>query len=237
MDLQHAIEMYNYCPQIMTRMDPPRDISNVNSFFNEFVSAVGFSGDLPTDSFLPFTCEWAAIYFLMMTGILSVPPICSNNSCPRPTSRRPMVLRLWQKRWQCPDCTGTRTLFTDSVFKNSNSPAHILLKVFYFFLLDIPMTSMSVMLGLSRKTIYSLVKNCRLLIESDLINATEGNFYTSIYFILYSIVTYLLISYSSNFLDEQIGGPGIIVEIDESKFGKRKYGVGGAVEGNYLLIY
>ncbi|KAG2218628.1 hypothetical protein INT45_009760, partial [Circinella minor] len=34
---------------------------------------------------------------------------------------------------------------------------------------------------------------------------------------------------------EKIGGPGIIVEIDESKFGKWKYGIGGAVEGQWVL--
>jgi hypothetical protein len=32
----------------------------------------------------------------------------------------------------------------------------------------------------------------------------------------------------------QIGGPGIIVEMDESKFGKRKYNMGHRVEGNWV---
>jgi hypothetical protein len=34
---------------------------------------------------------------------------------------------------------------------------------------------------------------------------------------------------------EQIGGPGIIVEIDESKFGKRKYHRGHRMEGNWVF--
>ncbi len=39
-------------------------------------------------------------------------------------------------------------------------------------------------------------------------------------------------------LDEhelEIGGPGIIVELDESKFGKRKYHRGHRVEGVWIL--
>ncbi|KAI7859730.1 hypothetical protein BDC45DRAFT_530951 [Circinella umbellata] len=120
MDLQHAIEMYNYCPQIMTRMDPPRDISNVNSFFNEFVSAAGFSGDLPTDSFLPFTSAH---------------------------------VQLPGDQW------------------------------FYVY------------------------------------GKKDGNV-----LIVQAPELYLLI-------------PCIIVEIDESKFGKRKYGVGGAVEGQWVLSW
>jgi hypothetical protein len=34
---------------------------------------------------------------------------------------------------------------------------------------------------------------------------------------------------------EKIGGPGKIVEIDESKFGRRKYHVGHLVEGQWVF--
>ena len=44
-----------------------------------------------------------------------------------------------------------------------------------------------------------------------------------------------LVSVSLNDDDTLIGGPGIIVEIDESKFGKRKYHRGHRVEGVWVI--
>ncbi|XP_037787789.1 uncharacterized protein LOC119583392 [Penaeus monodon] len=45
----------------------------------------------------------------------------------------------------------------------------------------------------------------------------------------------VLISWCLDNESDQIGGPGEIVEIDESKFGKRKYNVGRLIEGQWVF--
>ena len=40
---------------------------------------------------------------------------------------------------------------------------------------------------------------------------------------------------STDQLNHKIGGPGIIVQIDESKFGKRQYNWGKRVDGNWVF--
>jgi hypothetical protein len=44
-----------------------------------------------------------------------------------------------------------------------------------------------------------------------------------------------LVSSSLDDEDQVIGGPGIIVEVDESKFGKRKYNRGHRVDGVWVF--
>ena len=53
---------------------------------------------------------------------------------------------------------------------------------------------------------------------------------------VYSICREICCNYVESFLkSKQIGGPGMTVQIDESKFGKRKYSRGRLVEGQWVL--
>ncbi|CAH2085744.1 unnamed protein product [Euphydryas editha] len=50
-----------------------------------------------------------------------------------------------------------------------------------------------------------------------------------------SIVNYKIYQIEKQTFDGKIGGPGKIVQIDESKFGKRKYNKGQRIEGHWVL--
>ena len=76
----------------------------------------------------------------------------------------------------------------------------------YFWLGRVPVTTIVEFTGHSSRTITSYVKNLR-----ELTSCLSEN------------------------VSQKIGGPGIVVEIDESKFGKRKYNRGHRVEGVWVV--
>lgn len=77
----------------------------------------------------------------------------------------------------------------------------------YFWLNEVQWKSAVTMTGVSGYAVSKLYRHFRRLVESSLTEA-----------------------------DNVIGGPGIVVELDETKIGRRKYNRGHRVEGVWLMV-
>ena len=110
--------------------------------------------------------------------------------------------------WKCKNrnCSWAKSIYNGSVFGNTRlSPTKVFF-IGYLWLIGCPNSSIQVMTGCSSGTITSFAKLFREMVTNE-IEETQT----------------------------QIGGEGIIVEIDESKFGKRKYNRGHSVEGAWVI--
>jgi transposase-like protein len=111
-------------------------------------------------------------------------------------------------RFRCKSqsCRSEKSLLHGSFFAGSKLPPTDILRLGYFWVAKTPFSLACIYTGQSTKTVAAYYGYYRqVVIES---------------------------------LDEEdsiIGGPGIIVELDESKFGKRKYNRGHRVEGCWVL--
>ena len=119
-------------------------------------------------------------------------------------------LRVYIKRgmYECRrrSCNASFNIRVHTIFHNRRLPCSKILELAYYWLQKIPVTSVISMTGHSSQTISSLWRDFRDLVSS----AVDDE-------------------------DMVIGGPNIVVEIDESKFGKRKYHRGHRVEGVWVL--
>ena len=104
-------------------------------------------------------------------------------------------------QYRCPGCRTSASIRT-GFFKNSKLPLHTMLQLFYSLLNGTINKSLRAMNIAGPVAIGEYYRFIREVIEDDLINNPV-----------------------------QIGGPGVIVEIDETKRGKRKYHRGHRVEG------
>ena len=113
-----------------------------------------------------------------------------------------------EKMWNCSrrDCRRTQSMLTHSFFENHRLPLNEIFRIYYLWLIKVPMTSIHIMTGHSTQTIANNINNIRQLVESQ-INDTH----------------------------EKIGGKDIIVEIDESLFGRTKYHRGKPVQGQWVI--
>jgi ISXO2-like transposase domain len=114
----------------------------------------------------------------------------------------------YQKLWKCSNknCNWCISIYRDTIFSNSNLKPNIILFLVYLWLSKCSNHSIITMTNLSSSTISCFINQFRDLIT---FNVKENH--------------------------QKIGGEGIVVEIDESKFGKRKYNKGHLVEGVWVV--
>ena len=113
-----------------------------------------------------------------------------------------------QKQWRCTkkSCSKKVSVLLNSFFAKSRLKCNEILLIAYLWLSKAIYSAILDTTGHSTVTVTGFMKSCHELITETL-----------------------------DAEDEMIGGPGIVVEIDESKFGKRKYRRGHAVEGVWVF--
>lgn len=148
-----------------------------------------------------FSDEIKCIQFLFDRKIFYQTRIC-------PTCSDGMALHIQRQSFRCrkSTCNTEISIRKNSFFDTSKLPCSKILRIGWFWLNKVPVTSISSMTGHSRGTIVAFASFYRQLVEGSL-----------------------------NTEHCMVGGDGIIVEIDESKFGKRKYHRGHRVEGSWII--
>lgn len=117
-----------------------------------------------------------------------------------------MKLNLKKKNFRCDRCILTSTIFKKTFFENCKLSIADLLLISYLFLIKTPVS------GIIEATSHSSTTICAWTIY------------------LRQLLGESICPYS-----QKIGGEGIIVEIDETKLGKRKYNRGHFVEGVWVI--
>lgn len=111
-----------------------------------------------------------------------------------------------RKRMRCNVCKKENSIRTGTFFALSKLSCAEILLVCYFWLANVSVSTCLKMTGMSPNTVCDFYRYCRQLVSDS--------------------------------IDEEdviIGGEGVVVQIDECKFGKRKYHRGRRVEGVWVF--
>ena len=114
------------------------------------------------------------------------------------------AMKAENNRWRCKKrkCRYSKSIFYKSIFSGSRLNASSIMLLAYFWLSGDTHQTIINKTSHSPSTVTNFLNDFRNLVSSDIKEQKQ-----------------------------KIGGDGIIVEIDESKFGKRKYHKGHHVEG------
>jgi len=117
-------------------------------------------------------------------------------------------VRLENHRWRCSlkNCRRSRTIFKDTIFEDAKIGPGRIIEAAYHWLNDSSHKQIMSITGLEKPTITSLLAQFREIIASNIKECSD-----------------------------KIGGPGIVVEIDETAFGRRKYNVGHVVKETWVF--
>ena len=141
--------------------------------------------------------------------------IASNRLCPRCDSVMKLVEcddRSDGCKWECRKQIGGKrhkielSIRKGSWFEGSNLTLEEVLKLTYWWCRDVKQETMRFEVDVSGNTVVDWDRFCREICELNYFECRE-----------------------------KIGGPGVRVQIDESKFGKRKYHRGHRVEGQWVF--
>lgn len=133
---------------------------------------------------------------------------CFYNTIPCPSCSRDMIANPGRQKFRCPrgDCRKEISIRTGTFFQGSKLKCSKILLMAYLWINKVSMSSIETMTGHSPNTVCQFLAHFRALIASHLHEDAS-----------------------------KIGGEGIIVELDESKFGKRKSHRGHQVDGVWIF--
>ena len=108
---------------------------------------------------------------------------------------------------RCPVCRQSRSLYSGTYFSGTHLSTNQILTILYAFSRSESITQASELAGCSLKTASQWYASTRNMLQEHVLASPNS----------------------------RIGGPGTVVQIDETKFGKRKYHRGHRVEGNWVF--
>src|SRR6185437_4731448 len=146
--------------------------------------------------------ELECIKYLQATGI-----IYNKFNCPK-CNNLMKIDKNNAKMFICNNrnCRKTQSIFTNSWFENTRLPVNRVIKIYYLWLLKVPMTSISIYTDTASNIITYYVNNIRNLVGSQV-----------------------------QLCEQKIGGPRIIVELDVTKIGRNKYYHEKPVKGAWVF--
>ena len=180
--------------------------------------------------------KWEGTQYLMMEGIIKKPEQCPNCGSGIGYKKCPYTQEALYKKgsatkgaseykacftYRCKNrkCSLQQSIYAGTFFANGKKPVNEVIMCFYLWLKGTPIRSVQLLLSWSEACVLDYFRKFRVCVSQDITNYIENEADTED-FVFDSV---------------QIGGPGIEVQIDESAFGKNKYGRGHYVDTKWVF--